>query len=213
MNFPMTSAQLNAMEQRATVPIATYESIKAKIDRGINRQSEGDKEVAEGLKEMISTKAYLKHYKSIAAFVENEYGKSKSWLYDRIKTHLPIEQSNISGIGQSILSSPASRLDKKESESLKRVEQAREEEPEKPHIRTATEVLAGNGEVKQKATDNGKPKWAMPVWRELEELFGRALNRIDEANHVWPDRAEHDGLIAATKECFARVERWHEKSR
>lgn len=74
--------------------MADYERIHAKIVRGVNRQIEGDKEVEDGLREMISSKAYLKHYKSIAAYAEHEFGKSKGWVYERIRIRLPITDVN-----------------------------------------------------------------------------------------------------------------------
>jgi hypothetical protein len=74
------------MELRSEVTQGDYERIKAKLDLGINRQTEGRAEVAEAIKEMIQSKAYLKKgYKSIAAFAECEYGKSRSWIFKQIR--------------------------------------------------------------------------------------------------------------------------------
>ncbi len=82
------------------VPAATYESIKAKIDHGIKKLGEGRKEVAEAIKEMIETEAYTKKYKTIAAFAEHEYGKSKAWIYKMISECIPDEpEDNSEGHG------------------------------------------------------------------------------------------------------------------
>lgn len=94
MRFPVSSATLNSTEQRATAQVGSYESIKAKIDRGINRQVEGRKEVSEGIKEMIESEAYTKKYKTIAAFAEHEYGKSARWITHMLAELIPATETN-----------------------------------------------------------------------------------------------------------------------
>lgn len=122
---------------------------------------------------------------------------------------------------------------KKEEAALKKVEQARppkpteaappaipdflktDEELEKPRVKTAQESIADtaakNG-IHKNGKENGKPKSQLAVWKELEDLYGRALNRIDEANRAHPDRADHTWLIAHTKACLERVKEWRAKA-
>lgn len=137
---PLSQAELEArtkvipIVQTAVIPISDYDRIKAKIDRGVKLKIEGEDLVASGLREMIETKAYLKKYKSIAAFAEHEYGQTYDWVYDRIKRHLPTDEVDKAPPVKSQVGGNATH--KQESEPLK------EEEPEKPHIKTADEELA-----------------------------------------------------------------------
>lgn len=155
MRFPVSSSALNSQEQRAIVQVATYESIKAKIDRGINRQSEGRKEVQDGLREMIETKAYQKKYKTIAAFAEHEYGKSKTWIYEQIKAVIPEEnEQGLSEVEESRVRKTDSVADKEHKESLAEVT----EEPEKPAVHSADE----KPREEAKPQNNGHVKAAKP---------------------------------------------------
>ena len=220
MRFPISPAEQNRIEQRAVASIATYESIKAKIDRGVNRQLEGDKEVSEGLKEMIATKAYLKHYKNIAAFAEAEYGKSRDWVYDRVKSHIPnADQESTQTIA--VLTKTVAPSDgvaylpsKPESQFLINIQSSAE--AEKPTVHSADEEsqpnLNNNGhDTQAKPKENGKPKCFLAIWKELEEsLFGRALNRLDELNRQCPNPKLHAQLIAQAKCCIDLIEKWRD---
>lgn len=143
MNFPRTSAELNIAAAKVTAPLSTYESIKAKIDRGINRQAEGRKEVADGIKEMITTKAYLKHYKTVAAFAEAEYGKSRRWIYDMISECIPENELNQSPCAPSaqIQIQPQPLTPKTVKDDLPAPEPLWEQdEPEKPWAKAVADL-------------------------------------------------------------------------
>lgn len=62
------------------------------------------------------------------------------------------------------------------------------------------------------ATQSGKPKKCMAVWRDLQQLYGKALNRLDEANRIAPNKGRHDDLIKRTKALMKEVEVWQEEA-
>ncbi len=159
---------------------------------------------------------YKEQYATWNLCCEGVFGSSPDTVQKRIRR---IEDKVMLETGHPCPVSTASQNEK----ALSMVEKAREiddlkeaQEPEKPHIMTAPERIASNGEVKPlplKATDNGRPKYLLSAWRELQDAYGRALNRVDEVNRIVPDKAEHDWLIATTKECMRRADRLHERSR
>lgn len=62
-------------------------------------------------------------------------------------------------------------------------------------------------------TENGKPKKSLAIWREIEEtLFGRALNRLDELNRLCPNSSAHSKLIAQVKSCMAILDSWKQSA-
>ena len=112
----------------------------------------------------------------------------------------------------------------------------KEEEPEKPHVRSGDEILAEltaeqwekehyNVKPKPKAVQapaekqervdrgNGKPKWAHPAWRELFDFIGKAINRNDAVNHLMNSPKDHDYIEGRLKEAFKRVEELHERAK
>ena len=112
----------------------------------------------------------------------------------------------------------------------------KEEEPEKPHVRSGDEILAEltaeqwekehyNVKPKPKAVQapadkqpraervNGKPIYALPVWKDLLDFYGHALNRLGDANRVVPDRQLYETMEAKTKELMNKSREWREKAR
>jgi hypothetical protein len=63
------------------------------------------------------------------------------------------------------------------------------------------------------ANDNGKPIYAMPVWRELTETIGRAINRNDAVNHLLRSPEDHKYIHDCLSNAFDRAEGWHEKAK
>lgn len=62
-------------------------------------------------------------------------------------------------------------------------------------------------------THSGKPIYAMPAWKELEEFIGKAINRTDAVNHLLPNPKAHRGLLASLKDAFTRAQSWHEEAK
>lgn len=179
MRFPVSSAALNQTEHKTIVQVGTYESIKAKIDRGINRQSEGRKEVQDGLREMIETKAYLKKYKTIAAFAEHEYGRSKNWVYEQLKALIPENEceKGLAIIENERVLKNDSVPDKEHNEEL---DSLTNEEEEKPAVHSADEKT----QEQSKPRNNGKserppidlsgcvvPQRLLPIRDRINELI------------------------------------------
>jgi hypothetical protein len=91
--------------------------------------------------------------------------------------------------------------------------------PEKPHISQPT---AGNAprETKpkveppstapRKPAESGKPLHMLAIWTEIEGLYGKALNRIDELNRICSNPRAHGDLIKATKSCMLELAEWRE---
>jgi hypothetical protein len=61
--------------------------------------------------------------------------------------------------------------------------------------------------------DNGKPIWAMPVWREVEDGCGKLINRADALNQLVPNKEKHHRLRAALHSAFDEIQSWHELAR
>lgn len=162
---------------------------------------------------LVDIKEHFHEYgfKSAAAGVEIICKRSKSWS-NAFMAEIEAELQIYGQVANSVATEPDTTA-KKESAALKKVEQAREDEPEKPHIKTRDEILEEQKPQITKATENGKPKYLLAVWRDIQDGYGKVLNRIDEANRVVPDKAEHDWLIAKTKECMDRAERWHGRAK
>ena len=129
-----------AIIQPAVAPIGDYERIKAKIDQGVKMQTQGEDLVADGLKEMVATKAYLKKYNSIAAFAEHEYGQTRDWVYGQIRNRLPQETTDKAGSGE------------RHTVTNKALTQDNDSEPEKTHIKTLDEVRADNAQVDKESS-------------------------------------------------------------
>jgi hypothetical protein len=152
-------------------------------------------------------------FKSIAAAVEAMCQRSRSWAYNfcsEIEAELEIHGTIKSKCPETV-DAEADRATRKELTSLKRVEQAREEEPEKPHIMTAPERIAANGELKPmpiKAADNGKPKHALAFWVEVENWLGWSLNRADTANHACPNPKLHEDFLESVKVSMRLWNQW-----
>ena len=75
------------------------------------------------------------------------------------------------------------------------------------------ETVADYKRTHRPPTDNGKPIYAMPVWREMEVYCGKLLNRVDMAHHLLPDKKEHDGIIEDVHGVGERIRRWHERAK
>lgn len=107
---------------------------------------------------------------------------------------------------------------KQDEKALKKLEQSRpsprEEEPEKPRVKTADEVISENGHVgpvkpQAKPKENGKPKIQLSLWKEIEEsLVGRAINRADELNRHCGNPVLHAEFILTMKTALKVLEAW-----
>jgi hypothetical protein len=114
------------------------------------------------------------------------------------------------------------KQDKKESESLKQVEEARkasdptkteeeeQEEPEKPAVHSADEPVNPDHTKARTPKENGVPKYQLPVWNQLETTFGRSLNVADELNRKCPCPVKHAMFIHQTKMAMETLNQWRE---
>jgi hypothetical protein len=160
-------------------------------------------------------------YKSAAAAVEDVCQRTKRWA-NNFCADVEAE-AEICEVGNGFPTRPDT-ADKKEEVSLKQVEKAREipeppkdEEEEKPRVKTRDEVLADNAEkngepvvpqAPPKVKENGKPKSQLVIWREMEESLGRLLNRADELNRICPGPVYHSQVLNGVKHCMGILEKW-----
>jgi len=81
--------------------------------------------------------------------------------------------------------------------------------------RTATPTPAATQEQHKPRVrnDNGKPVYALPVWKDLLDFYGHALNRLADANRAVPDRKLHDTMEAQTKDLMNKSREWREKAK
>ena len=63
------------------------------------------------------------------------------------------------------------------------------------------------------ANDNGKPAYALPVWKDLLDFFGHALNRLSDANRAAPNPKRYSAMEAKTKDLMNESRAWREESR
>lgn len=80
--------------------------------------------------------------------------------------------------------------------------------PEKPHISQPTKPERPVLTVKK--IESGKPLYTLAIWAEIEGLYGKALNRIDQLNQLCRNPVSHASLIAATKACMKGLDGWRE---
>lgn len=139
------------------------------------------------------------------------YGVTDDAIYKRV-LKIRLEEQPTTLVKENLVA-------REDDKALRRVERAREtpreEEPERPRVKTADEVIAENGHVEpvkpQARTENGRPKNQLAIWKEIEEsLFGRALNRVDELNRQCPNSKFHGEIISWTKNCMRILEAWRE---
>jgi hypothetical protein len=146
-------------------------------------------------------------YKSYAAAVEGICDRGKSWAYnfcDEIEGEIEI-YGKIVPADSIKLDCEADRAARKELASLKRVEKAREEEPEKPHIRTADEIKAEQAEKPHIKT--GEP------FARMEKLFERAISWADDLNTHCPNEMAHGEFIAWAKNCLKILGQWKDSAK
>ena len=62
-------------------------------------------------------------------------------------------------------------------------------------------------------TDNGKPIYAMPVWKELEEGCGKLINRVAAANDLSPNKEKYQRVRTGLLTIFDEIQSWHEMTR
>ena len=62
-------------------------------------------------------------------------------------------------------------------------------------------------------TDNGKPIYAMPVWREMEEGCGKLINRVAAANDLSPNKEKYQRVRTGLLTIFDEIQSWHEMTR
>jgi hypothetical protein len=80
--------------------------------------------------------------------------------------------------------------------------------PREKRARVLKEVAA-TGKVTAKAIkEAGKPKTSLGIWKELEDGYGRLLNRVDELNRQCPNASMHRDLINQTKSCMGVLAEW-----
>jgi hypothetical protein len=66
---------------------------------------------------------------------------------------------------------------------------------------------------KAKPTEVGKPKYALSVWKDLQEYYGHALNRIHDAHRAVPNAERRDHMLKTTKALMSDAEIWQEEAR
>ena len=85
--------------------------------------------------------------------------------------------------------------------------------PEAQQIRAAKKIRAGKAKtVKEATTKPGQQKRDPRLWREVEGLFGKAINRVDALNKQYPNAARHRELIAQANACLKTLEAWKEQA-
>lgn len=209
--FPRTSAEINVAEMRQQLPAnQQLEQLREQAKQALLNVSLNRKKLYDIV---VDLKEHFHEYgfKSPAAAVENVIPRSKSWAN---KFCAEIEAELEIGEVANLVATETDKTENKEQKSLSKVEKAREE-PEKPRVKTADEVIAENGHVEpvrpQARTENGRPKNQLAIWKEIEEsLFGRALNRVDELNRQCPNSKFHGEIISWTKNCMRILEAWRE---
>ncbi len=50
----------------------------------------------------------------------------------------------------------------------------------------------------------------LAIWSEVEGLYGKALNRLDELNRLCRNPVCHALLIQTTKKCMGDLDEWRE---
>lgn len=152
---------------------------------------------------IIELKEHFHEYgfKSPRAAVETVCQRSKTWSNDFCaQIEAEAEIYKVTGIPVGV----ADNEDKEKEETLNKIADLADPD-EKPAVHSADEKTRPEPKTKNA---NGKPKSELPVWTELEELFGKALNRLDVAQHQCHNNAIHDELISFTKKCLDGVRRW-----
>lgn len=204
-----------AMIQPAAMTVEQrVEALKQKFTAAMSNVAVNRK-VIFGVLEDIKEHYHEYGYKTVAAGVEGICQRSKSWAYNfcaEIEAELEI-YGKIIPADSTTVDAEADKAAKKESVSLKRVENSREEEPEKPHIMTAPERIAANGELKPmpiKATENGKPKSQLAVWEKAEGIGGAFLRAVDDINRLCPNKAFHDHTLNTIKEAMRATRQWRD---
>lgn len=114
----------------------------------------------------------------------------------------------------------ADKTDKKEQKALSQVEAARQEEPEKPRVKTAPEELAEQAEknghaepAKPKTTENGKPKSQLGVWKKAEDLSGVWVRAVDDVQRACPNKIFHDRVLHHINEAIKLFQEWRQSVR
>jgi hypothetical protein len=90
---------------------------------------------------------------------------------------------------------------------------ADDETPEKPHISQPTKENVPYGtkrDVPVKKSESGKPVHLLAIWTEIEGLYGKALNRLDELNRLCRNPSSHALLISGTKKLMVDLSGWRE---
>ncbi len=62
--------------------------------------------------------------------------------------------------------------------------------------------------ITQPTRESGKPVHALAIWDELEGLYGKALNRLDELNKVCRNPVAHTHMLMVTKGLMGDLEAW-----
>lgn len=155
---------------------------------------------------LVDLKEHFHEYgfKSAAAAVESICQRTKQWANNFLREmEAELEICKV----ESAVSASSDKEDKKESVALKKVERARDEELEKPHIRTATEILT---EQRCKPTENGKPKSQLAIWGKAESIGGAYERAIDDINRLCPNKAFHDRIISTIQDAMCLTRQWME---
>ena len=215
--FPRTSAEVNATEMRQVVSSSMRlnklksEAKQALLDISLNRKKLYDI--------IVDLKEHFEEYgfKSAAAAVEDVIPRSKRWanmFCADIEAELEIGQ-----VGNSFPTMP-DKAYKKEQKALSKVESAREEEPEKPRVKTAPEELAEQAEknghaepAKPKTTENGKPKSQLGVWKKAEDLSGVWVRAVDDVQRACPNKIFHDRVLHHINEAIKLFQEWRQSVR
>lgn len=79
-------------------------------------------------------------------------------------------------------------------------------EPDEPE----TKPSISNVPVKKRPAEAGKPIHLLAIWTEIEGLYGKALNRLDELNRFCCNPASHALLISGTKKVMGDLSKWRE---
>lgn len=83
--------------------------------------------------------------------------------------------------------------------------------PEAQQVKAAKKIASGKAKTVKEATGKpGQQKRDPRLWKEIEGLFGKAINRTDELHKQYPNAAMHKTLIGQAKECLKTLKAWKE---
>ncbi len=175
------------------------------------------------LAEWKASGEWKKDYKTWGAACEIALNMSRRWANKLISNY---EESKSSVSGKTGITVPAEPDTDKSHESEMRMSlpspeellgKSTAKEPDPPPVVVVPTTVAAPKPVPEKKprerNDNGKPVYALSVWKDLLDFYGHALNRLSDANRVLPDEKLYATMEAGTKDLMNKARIWRERGR